>query len=111
MTAKRREDWERFAYIVTEEDHTDHLLSIHNGTRMYNYSAEWATHCSIQEVDYYKTAEQVTDMREHWGKPVVLDEIGYEGDLEYEWGSLSAHEVVRRAWETTLREPAQVPNA
>lgn len=103
MTTKRREDWERFAQIVTREDHADHLLSIHNGTRMYDYSAEWATHCSIQKVDYYKTAERVTDMREQWGKPVVLDEIGYEGDLEYEWGSLSAPEVVRRAWETTLR--------
>jgi hypothetical protein len=58
---------------------------------MYDYSAEWAAHCSIQKVDYYKTAEQVTDMREQWGKPVVLDGIGYEGDLEYEWGSLSAY--------------------
>lgn len=103
MTTKRREDWERFAQIVGQEDHANHLLSIHNGTRMYDYSADWATHCSIQKVDYYKTAERVTDMREQWGKPVVLDEIGYEGDLEYEWGSLSAEEAVRRAWETTLR--------
>ena len=103
VTTKRREDWERFARTVVEEDHAGHLLSIHNGTRLYDYSADWATHCSIQKVDYYKTAELVQDFREEWGKPVVLDEIGYEGDLEYEWGSLPATEVVRRAWETTLR--------
>lgn len=103
VTTKRPEDWERFARIVVEEDHAAHLLSIHNGTRIYDYAADWATHCSIQKVDYYKTAELVPDFREKWGKPVVLDEIGYEGDLEYEWGSLSPQEVVRRAWETTLR--------
>lgn len=103
VTSKRREDWERFARIVIEEDHAGHLLSIHNGTRMFDYSANWATHCSIQKIDYYKTAELVEDFREKWRKPVVLDEIGYEGNLESEWGSLAPTEVVRRVWETTLR--------
>ena len=103
MTTKMPENWERYAKIVTEEDHARHLISIHNGTRIYDYSASWATHCSLQKVDYYKTAELVEDLREKWGKPVILDEIGYEGDLEYEWGSISAEEVVRRVWETTLR--------
>jgi hypothetical protein len=103
VTTKTPGDWERFAKIVGEEDHANHLLSIHNGTRIYDFSAEWATHCSLQKVDYYKTAENVPDLREKWGKPVIMDEIGYEGDLEYEWGSLSAQEVVRRAWETNLR--------
>lgn len=103
VTTKTPEDWERFAKIVTQEDHANHLLSIHNGTRIYDFSAEWATHCSLQKVDYYKTAELVEDLRDKWGKPVIMDEIGYEGDLEYEWGSLSAQEVVRRVWETNLR--------
>lgn len=103
VTTKTPEDWERYAKIVTEEDHANHLLSIHNGTRIYDFSAAWATHCSLQKVDYYKTAELVEDLREKWGKPVIMDEIGYEGDLEYEWGSLSAQEVVRRVWETNLR--------
>lgn len=103
VTTKMPQDWERFAKIVGEEDHANHLLSIHNGTRIYDFSAEWATHCSLQKVDYYKTAENVGDLRDKWGKPVIMDEIGYEGDLEYEWGSLSAQEVVRRVWETNLR--------
>ncbi|BCW36172.1 hypothetical protein StoSoilA2_22280 [Arthrobacter sp. StoSoilA2] len=103
LTAKTSRDWERFAKIVTEEDHANHLLSIHNGTRVYDFSAQWATHCSLQKVDYYKSAELVEDLREKWGKPVIMDEIGYEGDLEYEWGNLSAQEVVRRVWETNLR--------
>lgn len=103
VTTKTPEDWERFAGIVAEEDHANHLLSIHNGTRIYDFSVQWATHCSLQKVDYYKTAELVEDLREKWGKPVIMDEIGYEGDLEYEWGSLSAQEIVRRVWETNLR--------
>lgn len=103
VTTKTPEDWERSARVVSEEDHAHHLLSIHNGTRVYDFSAKWATHASLQKVDYYKTAELVEDFRDKWGKPVILDEIGYEGDLEYEWGSISAQEVVRRVWETNLR--------
>jgi len=103
VTTKVSEDWERFAQIVLEEDHAGHLLSIHNGTKVYDFTVPWATHASLQKVDYYKTAELVEELREKWGKPVLMDEIGYEGDLEYEWGSISAQEVVRRVWETNLR--------
>jgi hypothetical protein len=30
--------------------------------------------------------------------PVINDEFGYEGDIEFEWGNLSAFELIHRAW-------------
>ncbi len=36
---------------------------------------------SIQRIDAYKTAEMTTDWRQ-WGKPVVVDECAYEGDID-----------------------------
>ncbi len=38
-----------------------------------------------------------------WGKPVVLDEISYEGNLPYRWGSITGEELVRRHWEAACR--------
>jgi hypothetical protein len=34
---------------------------------------------------------------------VVVDECGYEGDLAYDWGNLTAEELVRRFWEGAVR--------
>lgn len=33
-----------------------------------------------------------------YGKPVVIDECCYEGDLPHIWGSISGQEMVRRFW-------------
>ncbi|MCA5963836.1 hypothetical protein LC724_30520 [Blautia sp. RD014234] len=33
-----------------------------------------------------------------YGKPVIYDEMGYEGNLQQNWGNLSAFEVVNRFW-------------
>ena len=47
--------------------------------------------------------ESVARWRKQWDKPIVVDEFGYEGDLEPGWGNLLGEEVVRRFWEGTLR--------
>lgn len=40
-----------------------------------------------------------------YGKPVIYDEMGYEGNLQQNWGNLSAFEVVNRFWDVyTHRE-------
>lgn len=36
-------------------------------------------------------------------KPVVLDEIAYEGNIQYGWGNISGEEMVRRFWEAVCR--------
>ena len=54
-------------------------------------------------VDVYRTSENVDAWRRDWGKPVVVDECGYEGDLDHGWGNLTAEELVRRCWEGAVR--------
>lgn len=103
MPAKTAGDWERFAGIIAEEDHVGHLVSVHNCVTMFDHTKPWVTHCSIQRIDVYKTAENTDAWRAAYGKPVVVDECGYEGDIDQGWGNLSAQEVVRRAWEASVR--------
>jgi hypothetical protein len=97
------QDWESFARIIKEMDYANHLLSIHNAHVFYNHSRPWVSHCSIQRQDMYKTAEYTNEWIEEYGKPAVLDELGYEGDINWGWGNLSAQEVTRRAWECYVR--------
>ena len=103
LWSKTVDDWERMAAIVVEEDHADHLLSIHNCFGFYDYTRPWITHCSVQRIDVYRTAENTTEWREQWGKPIVIDECAYEGDLDQGWGNITAEELVRRFWEGAVR--------
>jgi hypothetical protein len=100
--SKDLSDWEHLAAVVQGEDHAQHLLSIHNGVYIYDYAAPWATHCSIQKVDE-RVATMVTEWRRTWNKPVIFDEACYEGDLEYDWGNITAAEMTRRFWDVTAR--------
>ena len=100
---KGEEDWERFARIVQANDPSGHLLSIHNCFAFYDHSRPWVTHCSIQRQDVYKTAEFTGEWREAYGKPVVIDECAYEGDIDQGWGNISGEEMVRRFWEGAIR--------
>jgi hypothetical protein len=102
LTAKRREDWDRLAGIVIANDPVGHPLSIHNWVEVFDYSAEWATHTSIQGGGR-EMGQSVAKWRNRWDKPIVVDEFGYEGDIDQGWGNLTAEEVVRRFWEATLQ--------
>jgi hypothetical protein len=103
MPQKSIEDWERYAEIICNKDPYVHLRSIHNCYSFYDHSRPWITHCSIQRQDIYKTAELVTEWRERYRKPIVLDEIAYEGNIQHGWGNISGKELVRRFWEATCR--------
>jgi Domain of unknown function (DUF5605)/Domain of unknown function (DUF5060)/Protein of unknown function (DUF4038) len=101
--SKTVDDWERLAAIVIAEDPHDHLISNHNCGDFYDYSKPWITHCSMQRVDVYRTAENTDAWREQWGKPVVIDECAYEGDIDQGWGNITGEEMVRRFWEGAVR--------
>jgi hypothetical protein len=103
LRAKTVQDWERLAGLLVAFDPYHHLRSIHNCMPMYDYSRPWITHCSIQRQDVYKCAEYTGDFRTRYGKPVVLDEIAYEGDIDQGWGNISGQELVRRFWEAAVR--------
>ena len=103
MEHKTTEDWERYGSIICEKDPYNHLRSIHNCRPFYDYKRPWITHCSMQRQDVYKCAELVDEYRETYKKPVVLDEIAYEGNIQHGWGNISGKEMIRRFWETTCR--------
>jgi hypothetical protein len=103
MPWKKIEDWERYAAIICEKDPYNHPRSIHNCRPFYDYSRPWITHCSIQRQDRYKTTEFADEYRERYKKPVVFDEICYEGNIQHGWGNVSGKELVRRFWEAACR--------
>jgi hypothetical protein len=103
LPQKTTADWERLAEVVRANDHAGHLTSIHNCHGFYDHARPWITHCSIQRVDVYRTAENTDEWRQAYGKPVVIDECGYEGDLDQGWGNISGRELVRRFWEGAVR--------
>jgi hypothetical protein len=78
MWSKEIDDLERFAKIITENDPFGHLISIHNCIQFYDYNRTWITHCSVQRIDVYKTAESTDEWRKQWNKPIVIDECVYE---------------------------------
>jgi hypothetical protein len=92
-------DWDRIGATVTAEDPHGHPVSIHNFLEHFDHTRPWITHASVQ----HGRIEEVTGWRERWGKPVVIDECGYEGDLEFEWGNLTGEEMLRRFWEGAMR--------
>ena len=96
-------DWERIASLFCTYDPYCRLRSIHNCLAFYDYTAPWITHCCIQRQDVYKCAELTDAYRVRYHKPVILDEIAYEGDLPHGWGNISGKELVRRFWEATVR--------
>jgi hypothetical protein len=98
VRAKTMSDWDRFFRIVQAEDPYSHLRSIHHSRVIYDHSKPWCTHASLQSYDFEKSAER----RLAWNKPIVYDEIQYEGDVERRWGNLSAEEMTRRFWLATI---------
>ena len=100
---KTLEDWERYGQIVSSHDPFHKLLSVHNGGPNYDFSKDWVTHCSLQRVDFYRTTEDTDAFIEKYGKPVVWDEICYEGNIGLGWGNITGQELVRRFWEAFMR--------
>lgn len=100
---KNAADWDYIGTTFMKEDPYGHLRSIHNCIEFYDHSKAWITHCSIQRQDLYKSAELTTEWREKYRKPVVLDEIAYEGNIQFGWGNITGEEMLRRFWETAVR--------
>jgi hypothetical protein len=94
MFAHTTEDWDNAFQFVQANDPYNHLRSIHNMLNFYDHRKPWVTHCSVQQADL----TLMSKWRREYGKPVVVDECGYEGDIEEAWGNLSAQELVMRFW-------------
>ncbi len=96
LSTKPMERWDRFFEILIEKDPYQHLRSIHNGypKDMYDHTKPGVTHVCIQHSDI----RQVVEWRKQFGKPIVNDELEYEGNITYTWGCISAEEETHRFW-------------
>ena len=102
MKEKKEADFVRFGGIVAANDPYHHLLSIHNAALMFNHTLPFITHVSIQNGSAVEDAGRAELFRDVYCKPVVFDEVKYEGDIPRRWGNLSAEELVFRFWEGTV---------
>lgn len=103
LKEKTIQDWEDMAATIQAHDPWHHLMSIHNCFGFYDQTRPWITHCCLQRQDIYRTTEYVDQWREQYGKPVIVDEMGYEGNIQHGWGNLSGEEITRRFWEASIR--------
>ena len=102
MTEKQESDWDRMIQLVHASDPYGHLMSIHNGKQLYNQTNPLLTHASIQNGSAAEEAGRAILYRDVYRKPIVFDEIKYEGDIPLRWGNLSAEEMVHRFWECII---------
>lgn len=87
---------------VSSTDPWHHLLGIHNGTLLFNHTLPWITHASIQNGSAVEDAGRAVLYRDVYRKPVVFDEVKYEGDIPRRWGNLTPEEMVHRFWQGTV---------
>jgi hypothetical protein len=69
---------------------------------MFNHTLPWITHASIQNGFAVEEPGRAELFRDVYRKPVVFDEVKYEGNIESRWGQLSAEELVFRFWNATV---------
>ena len=96
LRVKPMERWHRFFAVLAAEDPYQHLRSIHNGDPDMNYdhTRPEVTHVCIQNWD----VKRIHAWRASYGKPVINDELEYEGNIPMPWGNIHADELVHRCW-------------
>lgn len=99
---KTMADWDRYFQTVMAADPYNHLRSIHNGFHLYDNNKPWVTHASIQNGAAVEDSRSAQLYRDVWRKPIVYDEVKYEGDHTKRWAQLSGEELVHRFWSGTV---------
>jgi Domain of unknown function (DUF5060)/Protein of unknown function (DUF4038)/Domain of unknown function (DUF5605) len=94
MKAKSASDFDRLFHIVEQHDPYAHLRSIHYSKVTYDYARPWVTHGCMQSAKFDQAVRYIDD----WRKPVLFDEVQYEGNLNRRWGNISGEEMARRFW-------------
>ena len=96
---KTEEQWLEMSEYVAKKDPYHHLLSIHGSTAKYiNYHKPYYTHASIQDQGPLYNHEGAATVRNIIPKPIVFDEVCYEGDHSSRWARLSGEEMIERMW-------------
>lgn len=96
------ERWDAAGLRLAEIDPHNHLRSIHNLVRFFDHNRSWVTHASIQLGQATADFGRASLFRDAYLKPIVLDEIKYEGDIPERWGNLDAQALVHQFWIATV---------
>lgn len=95
-------DWEGIGTLLQNEDQHQRLRSIHNWyydeTHFYDHTRPWVTHVSTQTYFFFNAIK----WRNKYQKPVLFDEMRYEGDVPSGWGGLTAKEMTDYFWKAGL---------
>ncbi|WP_373524325.1 DUF5060 domain-containing protein [Aquiflexum sp.] len=91
-------DWEGIGTMLQNEDPHQRLRGIHNWydteDHFYEHTQSWITHASIQSARFF----QAIEWREKYKKPVMFDEMRYEGGVASGWGNLTAEQMSSYFW-------------
>jgi len=95
-------DWEGIGTLLQNEDPHHRLIGIHNWynseDHYYDHTRPWLTHASVQTSQFYN----IPRWREMYQKPILFDEMRYEGDVPSGWGNLTGEEMTSYFWMTGL---------
>jgi hypothetical protein len=102
-------DWRELGELLERSDPCRHLRGIHNScVGFYDNSESWITHVILQDITLQRLTSNPRndsamglDARK-FGKPVVIDEYGYEGNNGLTWGSLAPREAVEMHWSIVM---------
>lgn len=91
-------DWEGIGAMLQSEDPYQRLRGIHNwhGAEkdFYDHTRPWITHVSTQTRQFYNAIK----WRDQYQKPLLFDEMRYEGDVSSNWGNMSGEEMASYFW-------------
>ena len=91
-------DWEEIGTILQKEDPHDRLRGIHNWhgseDHFYDHSRPWITHVSTQTSQFNNAIK----WRNRYQKPLLFDEMRYEGDVASGWGNMPSEDMASYFW-------------
>ncbi|NNE76164.1 MAG: DUF4038 domain-containing protein, partial [Pricia sp.] len=91
-------DWEGIGTLIQNEDPHQRFRGIHNWygseDHFYDHTRPWITHVSTQTSQFYNAMK----WRAQYDKPLMFDEMRYEGDVSSSWGKLTAEEMASYFW-------------
>lgn len=98
LAVKSMEDWMEIEEFVASHNPQGHLISNHNCFKPWDVSRENITHGSYQT----KRFPDICNVVKKFGKPIMVDECCYEGNLPEFWGSINGEEMTARFWQVMV---------
>lgn len=106
---RSQKNWKELGELLATVDPYGHLRGIHNCClRFYDNSQAWIDHVILQDITAQRwpttsgTVGQIELDARRIGKPIMVDEYGYEGNIAQPWGNLGPRESVEIHWKLTM---------